>query len=215
MLKKLIIFIIVIASFGIIIVPFFNKKWNSHSIINYEWKILSNKNIIIQHNFSWQHKEIEEYNIKHNIHIMQKTNTIIDITLDQSKTEWSHNIILQDYRILTGQWNHRLTLIEQEFLKKNKNKSLPWIKNLSGLEYQINYKRWFFIDIFTIKWVYINQLNQNNYYNIVLKINCGINQYYSSKQKCTIDWEIWLDLPINTYTKTWYVQWILYKQPMI
>jgi hypothetical protein len=213
MIKKISIFLIVISIFVISMIPFLNKKVNSKIIINYKWDILSNNNIIIQHNFSWQYTNSEEYNINHDIHIKQKQNNIMNIVLHQNKIQSSQNITLQDYSIMTGQWNHRLTLFEQEFLKKNKLKTLSWIHDLSGLEYQSDYKKWLFIDILSTQWIYTNQFNQKNYYTIVLKINCGITQYITKQQKCNINWELLLNLPINTYNKTRKIQWILYKQP--
>ena len=215
MIKKIVIFTMGVLLCGISILPFLDKKLNSKTNLSYEWDILSNENVFIHHNFSWKYKNNEEYNLRHDIHIQQKQNTIMNILLHHTNTQWSHNITLQDYSILTGQWNHRLTIFEQEFLKKNKYKTLSWIQNLSGIEYQSDYKKWLFVDIFSLQWSYTNQLNQKNYYTIILKINCGITQYIIQKQKCTINWEIRLDLPINTYTKNWHIQWILYKEPMI
>jgi hypothetical protein len=215
MIKRFFIFTIVFVFCSVSILTFLDKKLNSNTNLSYEWEILSDKNIILHNTFSWQYKSNEEYDINHDIHIKQKQSNVMNIILRQTKTQWSQNIRLQDYSILTGQWNHRLTIFEQEFLKKNKHKTLSWIQNLSGVEYQSNYKKWLFLDTLSLQWSYTNQLNQKNYYTIILKINCGITQYITNKQKCTINWEIWLDLPINTYTKTWYIQWILYKQPMI
>lgn len=214
MIKKIVIFTIVFLLCGISILTFLNKRINSEVIVSYEWNILSENNVIVRHSFSWQHIN-QNYNIDHDIHIIQEGDDIVNIILNQKTTSWHQDIILQNYSILTGQWNYRLTIFEQEFLKKNKNKTLFWIQNLSGVEYQSNYKKWLFLDTLSLQWTYTNQLNQKNYYTIILKINCGITQYMTPKQKCTINWEIWLDLPINTYTKTWYIQWILYKKPII
>ena len=215
MIKKIVIFTIVFLLCGLSILPLLNKKLNYTTIISYEWDILSDNNIIIHNIFSWEYETNGKYDISHDIHIKQEQSNVMNIILHQIKTHWSQNITLQDYSILTGQWNHRLTIFEQEFLKKNKHKTLSWIQNLSGVQYQSNYKKWLFLDTLSLQWSYTNQVNQENYYTIVLKINCGITQYITQKQKCTIKWEIWLDLPIDTYTKTWYIQWILYKQPMI
>lgn len=215
MMRKAVIGIIIIFICIVWILPFLKKELNSDLFIRYEWKIYSDNNINIYNNFSWNYTNNKKYNIDHNIYIRQKEKNILNVSIRQKTKEDSQNVILNNYSILTGQWNYRLTVFEQEFLKKNKGRILYWTENLSGVEYKKNYKKWLFIDIFTLQWIYINQFNQKNYYNLNIKINCGISQYFIKKQKCNISWEIWLGLPIDIYTKKRYIQWVLYKKPLL
>lgn len=216
MVKKIIILIIVFLICSIRLLAFLKNKSDSKFIFHYEWNILSTNNNTIVHNiFSWQYDNHQEYTISHNIDITDNQKDIMNITLNQTKKQSYQSIILQDYTITTWQWNHRATIFEQEFLKKNKHKILPVIQNLSGIEYQYNYKKWLFIDISSLQWIYTNQFNQKNYYNIIIKMNCGISQYIKKKHKCNIEWEIILDLPINKYNKNWDIKWILYKEPIM
>ncbi len=211
--KKIIILTVFFFIASMWILPFLNKKQFSNTIISYEWSIWSDtNNVIVDNSFSWNYQNNKEYNIIHNIHIKQNQSDVINIILNQKKIQWLQSIMLQDYSIATGKWNHRLTIFDKEFLKTNKQKTLSWIENLSGVDYTSNYKKWLLIDVFSLQWTYNNQFNQKNYYNIVLKINCGIYQYINKKYKCTINWKILLDLPINTYTKNWHIKWILHKK---
>lgn len=212
--RKKIIFIIIVILCGIWLMPvLYNRQDNSYYNIEYNGTIQANNKIIIQNSFSWQTIPFTtwSYHINHDIHIKENNNDIIKLFVIQQDNNWIKSNILQDYRADTTQWNHWLTVLTQEVFKKHKGTTLPWLSNISGLLYHIEQSAWLLVNTTTITGTYINQLWQKNNYDIIINSNCGLNQYINRKWKCNIYGKIWLDLPINNYTKERTIQWILHK----
>jgi hypothetical protein len=219
MKKKQLKVIIYISMFIIWVVSIISVflKYNSRDTdkysFSYQWNITKKWNIVADTNFSWTYKN-NTYNINHDIHLKENNKAIISLLLNQNISGWTQHIVLQNYTITTGLWNHRIRVFEQEILKPYKNKQLLSISNTTWFKYTVQYKQWLREDIILLQGTHTNQDNQKNHYNISLQIYCGIWKYIIKHQQCEVTGKIIRKLPIDNYTRERTIQWKLYKAPL-